>query len=599
MSLVCWLPLTKDLVNNGVGNVTITNSGATLQTSGGKLGGCYYFDGNDYIYITTPSQLTSIKNSSICAWVKSTGSTLALGGISHNGASNLAGITLYTSGWQFSGNSSGWKYVNGGSIANTSIWHHVAVTCADDEITTYLDGVVVTTSSFSALGVTATDITSSNFLEIGCDHPGGDEYLTGYVSDFRVYNHCLSPKEIKEISKGLLLHYPLDGGGRSGDTYIKNGAFSDGATSWSAWGGATTREITTVNGKTYAHVKTTGTKWQGYAQNQGVIISVGTTYTLSFRAYSPSSNKMCAGFHWLNSSGSIIQQSWYQFQLTTEPKLYTQTISPGGSGVDRFNIMLGWNEDSVSEVYFTDVKIELGTKATTYMPYSSDIAYTSMGYNSNTEYDVSGYLHNGTRNGTFNWSSDTPRYSVSTLFTNANSNYISLGSKTFDMTSVTFSAWFKIKTAQTWSRIFDFGSSEGAGYCIGLATGSNGTTLTVWGRLGSAGSALPDKQIQTISLNTWYHAVITINSTTCNCYVNGQLVISFSINSAFPSATTFNYIYFGKSVFNADKYLDGYISDFRMYATALTADQVKELYNTPVSIANNGTLLTQGEYVEM
>ena len=36
---------------------------------------------------------------------------------------------------------------------------------------------------------------------------------------------------------------------------------------------------------------------------------------------------------------------------------------------------------------------------------------------------------------------------------------------------------------------------------------------------------------------------------------------------------------------------EAFLSDFRFYATALSDTQVAELYNTAVSVANNGTLM--------
>ena len=50
MALQVWLPLTKDLRNQGINNTTVTNTGATYAATEGKLGGCYICDGtNDYI----------------------------------------------------------------------------------------------------------------------------------------------------------------------------------------------------------------------------------------------------------------------------------------------------------------------------------------------------------------------------------------------------------------------------------------------------------------------------------------------------------------------------------------------------------------------
>lgn len=42
-----------------------------------------------------------------------------------------------------------------------------------------------------------------------------------------------------------------------------------------------------------------------------------------------------------------------------------------------------------------------------------------------------------------------------------------------------------------------------------------------------------------------------------------------------------------------------YLSDIRIYATPLSVEDIKTLYEAPASIANNGTMLTQGEFVEV
>lgn len=40
------------------------------------------------------------------------------------------------------------------------------------------------------------------------------------------------------------------------------------------------------------------------------------------------------------------------------------------------------------------------------------------------------------------------------------------------------------------------------------------------------------------------------------------------------------------------------LSDFRMYATALSDADVAALYNTPVSITSNGAMIVKGELIE-
>lgn len=576
MALQVWLPLNGNLNNQGVADVTVTNNGATVDNNG-KIGKCYSFNGSsNYIQITIPSTMTTILNTTVAAWVKSTGSVVALGGISNDGDYRNAMVTLYTSGWQFAGGST-YKYISGGSIANSGVWHHVACTVTDTTITTYLDGAQVATNTLSALGVTVTNITSANFIEIGCDHPGGNEFLTGCVNDFRIYDHALSPKEIEILSRGLVAHYPLNNNG-GGQPNLYD--FESVASKWKT--GSEELIFVDATDDVYGNVLKIIVDSVRIYRGVKNVWKADTNFTVSFLAKASKTAVLKIERGRTDYAPDVtVGTTWKRYSTVIS---CTATTTGGALGII--------NDTAGADIYLTQIKVELGDKATAYCPGAGDSHYIPLGYDSTTEYDVSGNGYNGTKNGTFAYDTDTARYSVSTIFKNASSNYITLSPINVNMTQVSFSVWFKINSAQKWARIFDFGTAaEGAGYSFGLALGNNGTTLTVYGRRGSSSATLPDKQVQSISLNTWYHAVVTLSNTTLKCYINGTLVIDTTITAAYPSFVAFTLCYLGKSIFSADKLLDGTVSDFRAYATALSAAQVAELYNTAVSVANNGTLM--------
>ena len=66
MSLQVWLPLNGNLNNQGLSEVTVTNSGATVA-SNGKIGSCYSFDTGKYLTVTKLVALT--KEISYSCWV--------------------------------------------------------------------------------------------------------------------------------------------------------------------------------------------------------------------------------------------------------------------------------------------------------------------------------------------------------------------------------------------------------------------------------------------------------------------------------------------------------------------------------------------------
>ena len=142
------------------------------------------------------------------------------------------------------------------------------------------------------------------------------------------------------------------------------------------------------------------------------------------------------------------------------------------------------------------------------------------------------------------------------------------------LTDFTFSAWVKLDTLATWSRVFDFGS--GTGNYMFLTASAPGGAPRFAIRTPSAGEQIIDGSTS-LPVGAWTHLALTLSGTTGTLYVNGIAAGSSTNITLDPSdlgTTTANYI--GKSQW-ADPYLDGLVDDFRIYGSALSASAIAAL----------------------
>lgn len=100
--------------------------------------------------------------------------------------------------WVFVDTATSYSYINAGS-PSINTWHHVGYTIASDKrtITTYLDGVALTTTH------TAGDMPTDTYYVLGktCSGANCENYYSGYIGNLMLFNHELTPKDVKNIYK--------------------------------------------------------------------------------------------------------------------------------------------------------------------------------------------------------------------------------------------------------------------------------------------------------------------------------------------------------------------------------------------------------------
>lgn len=167
----------------------------------------------------------------------------------------------------------------------------------------------------------------------------------------------------------------LDGLEIGGRNLIPNSSFLNGLTGWNNWGTAT-RVVITNGSRKFVKLFDGGTSNYRGVYRGNIVAESNTTYTISFIAYA-TNGRGNIGFHQKLGSNTIVTQNWYVFALTNTPKKYSFTFKTTSSEIDNFSLMVGGENGKPFEVYYSELQLEKGNKATDWTPAPEDMATQS------------------------------------------------------------------------------------------------------------------------------------------------------------------------------------------------------------------------------
>ena len=206
ISLISWYKLNGDLLDSsGNNNHGVSTYGNPVYVDG-IVGKCLSFDGVDDCLNLPGNPKLNTDRWTISMWVntnsKTTGRYLLTpqsdGHDMHITINSVLGLTLAEAA-----DLNGRIYSAEGLSYDS--WNHITIVLEDTAISLYINGVARNRTI---------DIWKkakwSAPLKVGTRGSGTPEYYKGLISDVRIYDHCLSDKEIYELAKAKILHYDFE-----------------------------------------------------------------------------------------------------------------------------------------------------------------------------------------------------------------------------------------------------------------------------------------------------------------------------------------------------------------------------------------------------
>ena len=187
------------------------------QTQGAGYALDFDRSNTDYVSIPDASELDLSTELTIETWIKVGNNFMSWSAIVGKGTAYAFQLTSGSSGnfrIKFMTQYSGWNNINCPTDIPLNTWQHVAVTFDGVAFRFYVNGKSVYTQN-SAENFP----NNSSNLVVGCDFPGGDEYIDAEIDELRIWNRPLTQTEIRnnmcrtEISNktGLVLYLDMEG----------------------------------------------------------------------------------------------------------------------------------------------------------------------------------------------------------------------------------------------------------------------------------------------------------------------------------------------------------------------------------------------------